>query len=416
MNRFRPAQFRASTESVRQQRIGLKRILRSESFDFYFLLGVTVFMVPFGLMMVLSASGVESHNTSNDFFARFSSQSIFAVIGLAGMLLVSRLPARFFERTAWLILVGACALQLLAITTPLGVKVGDNTNWLRLGSLTGQPSEAIKIALVIWLGVVLARRGDELGDWRRLVLHVVPAAAASIVLVLLGGDLGTTVIMAAFVLGALFFAGVRLKHLSVAVLAIAVVAVLVACSSASRLGRVSAFFGGSSAVNPDINWQLDHGDYALADGGLLGVGLGNSREKWSWLPSADTDFIFAIIGEELGLIGAGLVLVLFGLLAWVMLRIINRSSDIRSRATTAAVLVWIVGQAFVNVGVVLGLIPVLGVPLPFISAGGTALVSSMMAIGLVLSVSRRSYRRGPNGDARVGPSSHDLRLVTVRAR
>lgn len=379
---------------MRQQRIGLGRVVRAESFEFIALLALTLFLVPFGLVMVLSASGVESHNTSNDFFARFSSQSIFAVLGLALMLVVSRLPSRFWERTAWVFLGTACLLQVLALTTPLGVKVGDNTNWLRIGGVTGQPSEAIKIALVVWLGVMLARRERHLDDWRWLSRHVLPGAAGSIALVVMGGDLGTTVVMSASVLGALFFAGVRLKHLTVAVIAVGIVAVLVAGSSASRIGRIAAFFGGSSAVNPDVNWQLDHGNYALADGGVFGVGLGNSSQKWSWLPSADTDFIFAVIGEELGLIGAFLVLVLFGLLAWVMLRIITRSNDVRARATTAAVMVWLVGQAFVNIGVVLGFIPVLGVPLPFISAGGTALLSSLMAMGVVLSFSRRDYRGG----------------------
>lgn len=379
---------------MRQQRIGLGRVVRAESFEFIALLALTLFLVPFGLVMVLSASGVESHNTSNDFFARFSSQSIFAVLGLALMLVVSRLPSRFWGRTAWVFLGTACLLQVLALTTPLGVKVGDNTNWLRIGGVTGQPSEAIKIALVVWLGVVLARRERHLDDWRWLSRHVLPGAAGSMALVVMGGDLGTTVVMSASVLGALFFAGVRLKHLTVAVIAVGIVAVLVAGSSASRIGRIAAFFGGSSAVNPDVNWQLDHGNYALADGGVFGVGLGNSSQKWSWLPSADTDFIFAVIGEELGLIGAFLVLVLFGLLAWVMLRIITRSNDVRARATTAAVMVWLVGQAFVNIGVVLGFIPVLGVPLPFISAGGIALLSSLMAMGVVLSLSRRDYRGG----------------------
>lgn len=262
-------------------------------------------------------------------------------------------------------------------------------NWLRIGPIAGQPSEGIKLCLAIWLGVVLARKRHRLHEWRELAVPVLPVAGGSTLLVLLGGDLGTTVIMAAFVLGALFFAGARLKHLSVASAFIAVASILIALSSATRRGRISAFFGGTSAVNPDVDWQVDNGHYALASGGIFGAGLGKSHSKWSWLPSADTDFIFAVIGEELGLIGALLVVVLFGMLAVVLLGVIARANDTATRVTSAAVMVWLIGQAFVNIGVVLGLIPVLGVPLPLISAGGTALVSSLIAIGIVLSFIRR---------------------------
>jgi cell division protein FtsW len=205
-------------------------------------------------------------------------------------------------------------------------------------------------------------------------------------------------IMAGFVLGALFFAGVKLRHLIIGSAIIAAAAVVVALTSASRVGRISAFFGGTSAVNPDVQWQINNGNYALASGGIFGVGLGNSHAKWSWLPAADTDFIFAVIGEELGLIGAVLVLVLFVLLAITFLRIINASTDPFARITTAAIMVWIIGQALVNIGVVLGVIPVLGVPLPLISAGGTAMISSMFAIGIVLSFARESSHR-PDGGA-----------------
>jgi cell division protein FtsW (lipid II flippase) len=173
---------------------------------------------------------------------------------------------------------------------------------------------------------------------------------------------------------------------------VAVVALLVAFSSKSRIGRIAAMFGGTSAANPDVNWQINNGYFALASGGVFGVGLGNSHSKWSWLPAADTDFIFAIIGEELGLIGAIVVLILFVLLAVVFLRIIHASSDPFARVTTAAIMVWLIGQAFVNIAVVLGVIPVLGVPLPLISAGGTAMISSMVAIGIVLSFTRETSK------------------------
>ncbi|MDR6970901.1 putative lipid II flippase FtsW [Leifsonia shinshuensis] len=373
-------------------RIQLGRSMTSESANYFLLLGVTLFMVVFGLVMVLSSSAVESHNDSDNFFSRFWSQGAYALVGLPLMFVVSRIPRTFWKKSIWFFLAAACFLQVLVLLTPLGMEIGGNRNWLKIGSLTVQPSEAIKLALVVWLGVVLARKRDVLDQWKHVAIPVVPVAGGAVALVTLGGDLGTTMIMAALILGALFFAGVRLRYLATGVVFVAIAAVIVAMSSASRLGRIAALFGGSSAANPDVNWQIDNGFYALASGGVFGVGLGNSHSKWSWLPAADTDFIFAIIGEELGLIGAVVVLLLFVLLAVVFLRIIHASTDPFARVTTAAIMVWLIGQAFVNIAVVLGVIPVLGVPLPLISAGGTAMISSMIAIGIVLSFARQSHR------------------------
>jgi UDP-N-acetylglucosamine--N-acetylmuramyl-(pentapeptide) pyrophosphoryl-undecaprenol N-acetylglucosamine transferase/cell division protein FtsW len=366
--------------------------MSSESANYFLLLGVTLFMVVFGLVMVLSSSAVESHNDSDNFFSRFWSQGAYALVGLPVMFLVSRIRPGFWKKSIWFFLAAACFLQLLVLLTPLGVEIGGNRNWIRIGSFTAQPSEAIKLALVVWLGVVLARKRDVLGQWKHVAVPVVPIAGGAVALVLLGGDLGTTMILSALILGALFFAGVRMRFLATGMVAVGIVAIIVALSSASRVGRIAAFFGGSSAANPDVGWQITNGFYALASGGVFGVGLGNSHSKWSWLPAADTDFIFAIIGEELGLIGAVVVLLLFVLLAVVFLRIIHASTDPFARVTTAAIMVWLIGQAFVNIAVVLGVIPVLGVPLPLISAGGTAMISSMIAIGIVLSFARQSHR------------------------
>ncbi len=362
-------------------RISLGRAMNSESADYFLLLGITLFMVVFGLVMVLSSSSVESHNDTDNFFSRFWSQGAYTLIGLPLM---------------------------LVLVTPLGVEIGGNRNWIRIGGFVGQPSEAIKLALVVWLGVVLARKQDLLDDWRHVALPILPIAGGAIGVVVLGGDLGTTVVMAAFVLGGLYFAGVKIRYLLAGLAGVAVVAVFVAMSSASRMGRIAALFGGASAANPDVNWQIDNGFYALASGGVFGVGLGNSHSKWSWLPAADTDFIFAIIGEELGLIGAVVVLLLFVMLAIVFLRIIHSSTDPFPRVTTAAIMVWLIFQAFVNIAVVLGVIPVLGVPLPLISAGGTAMISSMIAIGIVLSFARqnaRDARRAKGAAGRLGSAA-----------
>jgi cell division protein FtsW len=390
-----PASADASTESSQRSslisaRISLGRVFAGESANYFLLTGVTLFMVVFGLVMVLSSSSVDSHSNGDSFFARFLTQGLYAVIGVPIMLLASRAPTSFWKWAAWPALIGAVGLQLLVVATPLGSDNGTeyNKNWLKIGSVAFQPSEAIKIALVLWIGMFIARKQSRLTEWKYGLLPVLIVSAAAVGLVLAGGDLGTTSIMVAIVLGALFFAGIPLRQLlTTGVIAIGG-AVLFAVTRASRLERILGYLHPSSADPMSTLWQIQQSNFALAHGSLIGVGLGNSESKWNWLPEASTDFIFSIIGEELGLLGAIVVLLLFVLLAICFIRIMNATADPFARVVTGAVMVWLVGQGLVNIGVVLGLLPVLGVPLPLISAGGTALISSLFAIGVVLSFTR----------------------------
>jgi cell division protein FtsW len=369
-------------------RISLGRVFQAESSNYFLLLGVTLFMVVFGLVMVLSSSAVDSHVDDGNFFTRFLSQGMYALIGVPLMLLLSRVPARFWQRIAWLGLSIACVLQLLVVATPLGVEINLNKNWLKLGPVMFQPSEAIKIALVLWLGMFLFKKRDKITQWRYSMFPAVLISLVAIGLVMLGGDLGTVVIMVMMVIGALFFAGSPVRHLVVFGLVAASVAVVLTVTSQSRLTRVLAFFQPHTTDSMGDGYQIQQGTFALANGGVFGVGLGNSRSKWSWLPASSTDFIFAITGEELGLIGAVLVLALFVMLAFAFCRIMTATPDLFARVVTGGVMVWILGQGLVNIAVVLGLLPVLGVPLPLISAGGTALISTLAAIGVVLSFAR----------------------------
>jgi len=280
-------------------------------------------------------------------------------------------------------------MQLLVFVPGLSSSGGGNRNWIVIGGFTMQPSEFLKLALVLWIGVVLGARRDELGDWRRLLLPVAPVAGVAIGLVLAGSDLGTAAIMMLMVFGCAFFAGARLAHLLVGALGVALLALVFAMASPNRMSRINTWLQGcTDADYSGYCWQPQHGMWALASGGVLGVGLGNSRAKWNWLPEADNDFIFAIIGEELGLVGALVVLALYALLAIVLVRIMRRAREPLTRIVTGGVLVWVVGQAFVNIGVVLGVLPVLGVPLPLISSGGSSLVAILLAIGVVLSLAR----------------------------
>lgn len=369
--------------------VAVKRIFRAETGNFFLLLGATVFLVVFGLIMVLSSSAVESYKHSGDFFNGFVRQVLFAVLGLPLMLVAARMPSGFWKRWAGPAMVAGIGLQALVVLTPLGTSQGGNRNWITFAGFTAQPSELIKVALVIWLGYTLARKRAVLDSWRDLIVPLAPVAGGAILLVLIGNDLGTVIILSAIVFGALFFAGVKLRFLIVPALLAGLVGVIFALATGSRQDRIHAYLSGCTSDASGTCWQIVHGWWALASGGFFGVGLGNSKAKWMWLPEADNDFIFAIIGEELGLIGAILVLLLFIVLAVSFVRIIRASTDPFARVTTAAVMVWIIGQAFVNIAVVLGILPVLGVPLPLISAGGSALITSMLAIGIVLSFARR---------------------------
>lgn len=374
---------------VRTARIVLSKLFGSESPNFYLLFGTTLFLVLLGLTMVLSSSSVTSYLSSDDSFGGFLRQSVFAALGVPLMLIVSRFPIAFWKKVTWPLLLAGCVLQLL-VFTPLGTEIGGNRNWLALGGISMQPSEILKLALVLWLGLVLERRLRHAQDWRHSLIPVVPVGGFTLVLVLAGGDLGTVMIMAGILLAGLFYANVRLRVILPLVMVGTVGAVLFAISSNNRMTRILSFLGDCSTLDQYENscWQPLHGTWAMASGGIFGVGLGNSKAKWSWLPAADNDYIFAIIGEELGLIGAIVVLALFVVLAVAFFRVIHASTDPFVRISTGAVMVWLIGQAFVNIGVVLGVLPVLGVPLPLISAGGTALLSSLIAIGFVLSFAR----------------------------
>ena len=397
-------------------RVPVKRIFSAESSNFFLLLGTTLFLVIFGLVMVLSSSSVESFTADEGFFGRFLRQGMFAVIGIPLMLIASRAPTRFWKRWAWPGLVLGGVLQLLVFIPGIGYGYGGNQNWIRFGSFTAQPSEFVKVAVIVWVAWVLASKQDLLSDWRHVLLPVGPVAGAAIGFVLIGNDLGTASIMLLIVFGCLFFAGVRLRFLGLALSVVAVGALLFAGTSGSRSNRISVWINGCTELDyQDACWQIDHAYWALAGGGIFGTGLGNSVAKRGWLPHADNDYIFAIIGEELGLIGAVVVLLLFVVLAIAFIRIIRSTNDSFVRIATAGVMIWTVGQAFVNFAVVLGVLPVLGVPLPLISTGGSALIATLLAIGIVLSFARAGNRTPPQPTA-AAPTMPPAQTAADRSR
>ena len=382
-----PPPSSSSVDSFLTARINLGKVFRADSPDFFLLLGLTLVLTIMGLLMVLSASSVDSFLQNGQFFGAFGRQAAFAAIGLPVMMVLSQLPLVFWRTWALAILVIGSIAQLL-VFTPLGYESGGNRNWINIAGFTAQPSEFLKLAIAIWLGVAfpVSIRRNGPANWK-VLLTLVPALIP-IGLVLLGGDLGTVMIMGMITIGAIFFAGVKLRIILIPVALGAAMVGVLAVTSANRRARIFSFLSENCVDYTNSCWQPLHGKWALAGGGIFGVGLGNSKAKWSWLPAADNDYIFAIIGEELGLIGAALVLVLFVLLAVAFTRIIKKANDPMVRIVTGGIMVWIIGQAFVNIGVVLGVFPVLGVPLPLLSSGGTALIASLLAIGVVLSFTR----------------------------
>jgi cell division protein FtsW len=368
---------------------GWLRRLESPVTSYYVLLSATVVLVTMGLIMVTSASSVLSLVQSNNRTPYLYSQKQlgFAVLGAIAMAFAAHVPVRRWKAMSLFILVGAAFLELL-VFTPLGVRVNGNRNWLAFGPVTLQPSEFIKLGLVLVGATVLSARRRQLTRLRYVIVpFVFPLTAVPAALVLGGGDLGTTLIIGAIVAGLLFAAGVPVKWFAWAGATFTVLAITMVATSHNRLGRFDVWLG--KDTNPyGAARQPIHGRYALADGGWWGVGLGASREKWSWLPEAHNDFIFAIVGEELGLPGTLVLLGLFCVLALVCYRIVSRTDDQFVRIATAGVMAWIVFQAFVNIGQVIGLLPVIGVPLPLVSYGGSSLTTTMLALGMLLSFAR----------------------------
>jgi cell division protein FtsW len=373
-------------------RIGVRRLFRAENSNYFLVLGTTLFLVALGLVIVLSSSSVEAFASTGNAFTDFLKQGLFALIGIPVMLAASRAPSTFWRKWAWLALGVALALQLLVFTPLGGSGAQYNRNWVYFpGGFGFQPSELIKLTLIIWMSYVLTRKQELIGDWKHALLPVGPVAALALLLVLAGNDIGTAAIILVIVYSVLFFVGVKLRHLAASFVLIAVVGAGVVFSGSSRSTRISSWLSGgctSADVASADCWQPVHGMWGLASGGIFGVGLGNSKMKWNWLPAADNDFIFAIIGEELGLIGVIVVLALFVVLAIGFVRVARTATDPAGRIIAGGVLVWVIGQALVNIAVVLGLLPVLGVPLPLISAGGSALLTTLLGIGIVLSFAR----------------------------
>ncbi|MEW6060116.1 MAG: putative lipid II flippase FtsW [Actinomycetota bacterium] len=351
------------------------------------LIGSTVFLTAVGLIMVLSASSVSAYAQYGSSFVFFQRQAAYAVVGTLALLLTSRMRYDVWQRLAVPLLGLAIVLLALVLHPGSGVAAYGASRWIALGPVTIQPSELAKLALIVFAATILARKWNRRDELAHLVLPLVPVTVIVCAMVVYQPDLGTTLILSGSVFLLLFAAGVRLRYLLTTAVAGGAVGMALILSEGYRKARFLSFLH-PGADPKDTGWQLVQSLIALGSGGWFGVGLGASRQKWMYVPNAHTDFIFSILGEELGLIGELVVLVAFGILVYAGIRIAARAPDVFGCLLAAGIVSWFGLQVVVNLGAVTGLLPITGVPLPLLSYGGSSLVVSLAAIGVLVNIAR----------------------------
>lgn len=365
---------------------------------------VTAVLVLTGLVMILSASSVQSFATYGSSFLYFRRQLIGAVIGLVAFLFFARCDYRKLRRFSFP-LYGLCVVMLIAVLVPgVGVVAGGSARWVDLGPFAFQPSELAKLSVILLAADVFSRKKEEtLEDLSHTLLPMLPALGIFAVLVMLQPDLGTTLLLGGIGMGMLFIAGAPLRYLVPASVIGGGVAVVAALIEPYRRDRILAFL--DPWKDPlNTGYQTIQSLIALGSGGWFGVGLGASRQKWLYVPNAHTDFIFAILGEEMGLIGTFAILGLFLFVIYLGIRTAQRARDRFGMLIASGITLWIAMQALINMGAVTASLPITGVPLPLVSFGSTSLVISMAAMGILVNIARQgrfgrsAAKRKPAGE------------------
>jgi cell division protein FtsW len=348
--------------------------------------GAAGLLLTIGLVMVFSASSIEAALADEPAWAPGVQQLIWAALGVGAMLVALRLPTGFLRRWSPIALIAVAAMLLLVLVPFIGVKLNGARQWFNLGFANLQPSEVGKLVFALWGAHVLALRERYLTT-QSLLVPVLPVFGVLSLLLIAEPDFGAVVSLGLVLVGLLWAGGMPLRWFAGFLAAGAVVLAALIIFAPYRMARITSFLD-PFADPTDGGFQAIRGMYALATGGLWGVGLGNSAMKWNLLPHAESDYIFAIIGEELGFLGCLVVVTLYGVLAYAGFRIARRSADRFIQLASVAITVWIVGQAAMNMGYVVGLLPVTGVQLPLISAGGTSLVLTLFIVGLLARFAR----------------------------
>ena len=389
-----------------------RRGLKADLWDVPVMLLVTTLgLAIFGCIMVLSASSVTMISQGQSPFSQVSSQILFLVLGVVAMAVITNIPVGWYHKQVVVNAMLAVALVLQLAVVVIGVEVNGNRNWIKLGPVQMQPSEFSKLAIVMWLAWVYNRQGDISRSFWRTLFPSIYGVGALILLIMVGGDMGTALVYGFIFLGMMWMAGASRRSMLQIGGAVAALALLGVLSSPNRVARIFGIWGSCTNANCD---QANSGEVALATGGFLGVGLGQSRQKYNYLAEAHNDYIFAIIGEELGLLGTMAVLLLYVGLVYCAVRIMLRTADPLVRLATGGIMVWLTSQAIINMGMVSRILPVIGVPLPFVSYGGSSLLSSLCAAGLLLAFARQTPLRGATAPSSVeNQSAREIRRANA---
>ncbi len=373
-----------------RERIGVWRALLDRPLTSYYLvLGITVLLLVLGLVMVQSTASVVDLTAGLSPYSDFKKQLLGAAVGLPLMWVAARSSPRLFRALAYPLLAVSVVGLCLTLIHGVGVSQNGAARWINLGGQQVQPSEIAKLALAVWGADLLARkeRLGQLADWRHMLVPLMPGTGVLCLLVMTGDDLGTTFILLIIFLALLWVIGTPGRVFAGLLILMALAMLLMIVSAKYRFERMVGYLDQQSNAS-GANWQGIHGKYAVGEGGIFGVGLGNGREKWGYVPESTSDFIFAIIGEELGLVGTLCVTVLYGGLAFAGLRIARRVPEMFCRLGATAVTAWVVMQAVVNIGAVIGVLPITGVPLPLVSAGLSSLLVTLTGLGMLMAFAR----------------------------
>ena len=354
------------------------------------LFGVAVMLLSAGVVMVYSASAVVAADRFGDPYFFLKRQLFWALLGSVGMLVAVRVDYRRLERFVLPALVLAGVLLVLVLIPPIGQAINGTRRWIRLGPVSFQPAELAKVALVFYLAAFVARRQEEVADVRRGILPPLLVAGSFAALVLVQPDLGNCLTLVALTFGLLYLAGSPVRYLAWAMAPALPLLVLAIYAAPYRLRRVTAFWD-PWADPRGSGFQIIQSWLAFGNGGLVGQGIGASRQKLFYLPESHTDFIFAVVGEELGFLGAAAFVALFAVLVWRGLRVGLRTSEPFGAYLALGITLLIATQTLVNLGVVTGLLPTKGLPLPFISFGGSALSMTMLSTGVLLNISQHAH-------------------------
>lgn len=357
-----------------------------------FVLFITVMcLLSIGVIMVLSASEYKTLIYYNDSFYYFKRQLLWSLLGLTAMFIMINFDYRRLRQYIMPFLAVSFISLMLVLVPGIGREVGGATRSIGIGPIPFSPAELVKLSIIIFTAYGLSRGRERVKDVRGIAPYLIVLILAC-GLIMKQPDLGTTLSLAGIVIIMIFAAGASLKHLGSIALAGVLAVISAIFLEPYRLQRLMAFRD-PWADPQDTGFQIIQGLYAIGSGGLFGLGLGQSKQKFLYLPENHTDFIFAIIGEELGFIGATLVIMLFILFIWRGLKIAVTSQDPFASLLATGITAWVGVQAFMNIGVVTGSLPITGIPLPFISFGGTSLLFTMAAVGILLNISRFTTTR-----------------------